>query len=102
MLNALGRGFRDSWRRLRLSERAALVVLVLIATAALLAPWISLYDPSQQLDIVAMKNRAPSLAHPFGTDRFSRDVLTRVLFGARVSLAIATLAVLVSALVGTL
>jgi peptide/nickel transport system permease protein len=54
------------------------------------------------MDIVELKNRPPSLAHLFGTDRFSRDVLTRVLHGARVSLSVATLAVLVSAIVGTL
>ena len=70
--------------------------------AALLAPVLSPYLPGQQLDIVAMKNRPPSAAHWFGTDRFSRDVLTRVLYGARISLAIATLSVLVSAVIGTL
>jgi peptide/nickel transport system permease protein len=80
----------------------ALATLAVLAIGALLAPFLTPYEPSQQLDIVAMKNLGPSLAHPFGTDRFSRDVLTRVLYGARVSLSVATLAVLVSAIVGTL
>lgn len=89
-------------RRLSPTGRVALGVLIVLYAGALLAPVVAPYDPSQQLDIVGLKNSAPSAAHPFGTDRFSRDVLTRVLYGARVSLAIATLAVLVSAIVGTL
>lgn len=89
-------------RRLDTASRVALVVLLVLYAVAIAAPVISPYEPSQQLDIVALKNRAPSLAHPFGTDRFSRDLLTRVLYGARISLAVATLAVLMSAVVGTL
>ena len=91
-----------SYRRLDGAARVALVVLVLMYLVALLAPIIAPYSQSQQVDIVGMKNHAPTLAHPFGTDRFSRDLLTRVLYGARVSLSVATLAVLVSAIVGTL
>lgn len=89
-------------RRLDATSRVALITLVLFVLAAIFAPLLTPYDPSQQVDIVGLKTRPPSLAHPFGTDRFSRDVLTRVLFGARVSLSVATLAVLVSAIVGTL
>src|SRR3989304_2118337 len=81
--------------------RVALAVLLLLYLAALLAPLMAPYDPSQQMDIVALKNQPPSAAHPFGTDRFSRDVFTRVLYGARISLSVATLAVIVSAIVGT-
>ena len=66
-----------------------------------MAPLIAPYAASEQIDIVAMQGRAPSLAHPFGTDRFSRDVLSRVLYGTRVTLSVGVLAVLVSALVGT-
>ncbi|HEY8174306.1 MAG TPA: ABC transporter permease [Gemmatimonadaceae bacterium] len=90
------------YRRLDTSVRVALVVLVLMYLVALLAPIVAPYSQSEQIDIVRMKNHAPSLAHPLGTDRVSRDVLTRILYGARVSLSIATLAVLVSAIVGTL
>jgi len=78
------------------------MVLVLLYCLALLAPVIAPYSPSAQVDIVGMKNHPPTFAHPFGTDRVSRDLLTRVLYGTRVSLSIATLAVLVSAIVGTL
>ena len=89
------------WRHATFTTRAAVVVLALLSAAALLAPVVAPYAQSQQLDIVALKNQAPTLAHPFGTDRFSRDVLSRVIYGARVSLAIATLAMLASAVIGT-
>jgi peptide/nickel transport system permease protein len=90
------------YRRLDTAARVALIVLVVMYVVVLLAPIIAPYSQSEQIDIVKMKNRPPSLAHWFGTDRFSRDLLTRVLYGARVSVSIATLAVLVSAFVGTL
>ena len=79
----------------------SLVFILLLALVALAAPALAPYAPNAQLDIVALKNHAPSFAHPFGTDRYSRDVLSRVLFGARISLAVATLAVLLSATIGT-
>lgn len=92
-------------RRWRLSlparGRAAAVVLIVLALAALLAPWIAPYDPTAQPDIVRLKDLAPSLTHPFGTDPFSRDVLSRVIYGARVSLAVAALATAVAVTVGT-
>ena len=91
-----------SARRLDSAARVAFFILVVFYLLALLAPVVAPYSQSEQVDIVHMKNHAPMLAHPFGTDRFSRDLLTRVLYGARVSLSVATLAVLVSAIVGTL
>jgi peptide/nickel transport system permease protein len=66
-----------------------------------LAPLLAPYSASEQIDIVAMKSQPPSWAHPFGTDRVSRDVLSRVLFALRVTLAVATLAVSMSAIIGT-
>jgi peptide/nickel transport system permease protein len=89
-------------KRLDAAARVALGVLTLFYVLALLAPVIAPYSQSHQVDIVNMSNRPPSMDHPFGTDRFSRDVLSRTLYGARVSLTVATLAVLVSAFVGTL
>ena len=94
-------GTRRLWAELPLGARVSLVVLAILYALALAAPAVAPYLPSQQLDIVALKDQAPSWAHPFGTDRFSRDQLTRVLYGARVSLSVATLAVLMSAIVGT-
>ncbi|HEU4641633.1 MAG TPA: hypothetical protein VFS44_04195, partial [Gemmatimonadaceae bacterium] len=63
---------------------AAVRTLIALGVLALLAPWVAPYSPVGQPDIVALKNLAPSLAHPFGTDFASRDVLSRVLYGARV------------------
>jgi len=93
---------RFRWRDLSITTRSAVIALAAVYAIALFAPIISRYDPTQQLDIVSIKSQAPSFAHPFGTDRYSRDVLSRILFGARVSITVATLAVLVSAIVGTL
>jgi peptide/nickel transport system permease protein len=73
-----------------------------LGAIALLAPVIARYSPETQLDIVALNSRAPDSAHFFGTDRYSRDVFSRVLHGARVTLSVATFAVVLSAVIGTL
>ena len=78
------------------SSRVALFVLGVIVLIAVLAPFIAPYDPAAQPDIVAAKDLPPSIAHPFGTDPYSRDVLSRVIYGARLSLMIGVLATLVS------
>lgn len=98
LLRRAGAGFRG----LDVPARAALIVIAVLFVAAFLAPVIAPYPESYQIDIVTMKDRPPSFAHPFGTDQYSRDVLSRVLFGARISLSVATLAMLVSAVIGTL
>jgi peptide/nickel transport system permease protein len=77
------------------------LVLALVAVAAL-APVLSPYPPAAQLDLYALRAAAPSLAHPLGTDQYSRDLLSRLLNGARISLTIALLAVAISVTVGTL
>src|ERR1700682_3376993 len=78
------------------SSRVALGVLVIIVLVGLLAPFIAPYDPSAQPAIVAVKEFPPSLPHPFGPDPYSRDVLSRVIHGARLSLLIGVLATIVS------
>ncbi|MEO8563917.1 MAG: ABC transporter permease [bacterium] len=89
---------RSLLRRVLRDSRAqvGLVVLLLIALAAVLAPVLAPYDPAAQLDIVRLQNRPPSFAHPMGTDPFSRDVLSRLLYGTRISLAIGLGAVALS------
>lgn len=91
-----------TWRRLRRDRTAmlALALLALLALAALLAPLLAPYDPHDQPDIVRLKNRPPSAEHPFGTDPYSRDVLSRVLWGAQVSLGVGVLAGLLSTTLG--
>jgi peptide/nickel transport system permease protein len=80
--------------------RVAVVVLALLILLALLAPWIAPYDPAAQLGIVDVKFQSPSRQHWLGTDSVSRDVLSRMLFGAQVSLRVAVLAAGMSALLG--
>ena len=82
------------------AARAALLTLGVIAFCALLAPAVAPYDPIAQPDIVAGKDLAPSLEHPFGTDPYSRDVLSRVIYGARLSLGIGLLATIISVTLG--
>jgi peptide/nickel transport system permease protein len=82
------------------SSRAAAIVLALLVLIALFAPVVAPYDPIAQPDIVALKNLAPSASHPFGTDPYSRDVLSRVIYGARLSLGIGFLATIISATFG--
>ncbi|MDW8127371.1 MAG: ABC transporter permease, partial [Candidatus Bipolaricaulota bacterium] len=64
------------------------------------APFISPFDPNKQ-NLRAIF-RPPSRTHPFGTDQFGRDILSRVFFGARTSLIVATSAIALAMLVGAL
>jgi peptide/nickel transport system permease protein len=68
--------------------RIAIVVLLIVALSAVFAPLLAPYDPTAQLDIVRLPSQPPSLAHPLGTDPYSRDVLSRLLYGGRISLAV--------------
>ena len=85
---------------MRKSTVAAAVFVVLISLVAIAAPLVSPYSPTQQLDIVGLRAVGPSLAHPLGTDLASRDLLSRLIYGARTSLSVALLAVLVSTTLG--
>ena len=82
--------------------RVGLALVGLLFLLALLAPLFASYDPTAQIDLATRQLLPPSLAHPMGTDFFSRDMLSRVLFGARISLTIAVLTILVSITIGTL
>ena len=80
--------------------RYGLVLVALFAGLAALAHWVAPYDPTAQLGL-SEQWRPPSAAHPFGTDLYGRDVLSRVLYGARISLVIAVLSVFLSISIGT-
>ena len=75
-------------------------MLLALAAAALLAPALSSGDPNAQNFEAILQ--APSLAHPFGTDNFGRDVFTRVLYGAQIDLRIGVLAIIFPFLFGSL
>ncbi|MGH9258720.1 MAG: ABC transporter permease [Acidimicrobiales bacterium] len=87
--------------------RFGLLVLVLATLLALGAPFVSGGDPAGQRDVVATRFLAPGstdvygVFHLLGTDRLGRDVWTRLLFGARISLGVGALAVLLSVTLGT-
>jgi oligopeptide transport system permease protein len=89
--------WRDAWRRY-IQNKGALVagtIFLLIVLYCLLWPLISPYDPNDQ--DLTMSRQGPSLEHPFGTDAFGRDMLTRTALAGRISLAIglgATVAIL--------
>ena len=91
----------SAWKRATRSGGLAvgLMLVVAMALVALLAPWVAPYDPDAQ--DVLMKLEGPSAEHWFGTDAFGRDVLSRVIWGARVSLFVGTVATLAGVLIGT-
>jgi len=76
-----------------------LTVLVVFALLAILAPVIAPYDPSE---IVESQTLPPSLKHFFGTDDLGRDLFSRALFGARISLTVGVVAVVIAVLIGSL
>jgi peptide/nickel transport system permease protein len=79
---------------------AGAAILAIVALAALLAPWIAPYDPMALK--VLDRLQSPRAAHWFGTDELGRDVFSRVIFGARYSLLIGAMVVVVSMLCGVL
>jgi peptide/nickel transport system permease protein len=85
-----------AWRNPR--GRFGALVLVIVALAALAGPMV-LPDPLAQPDVLSA-TRPPAPEHPFGTDQLSRDVLSRVVTGARISLSVALLAVMLSMTLG--
>jgi peptide/nickel transport system permease protein len=82
--------------------RVALGIVMALYVVAAMAPLLAPYHPNAQPDPVGMQMLPPSPAHLMGTDLVSRDVFSRVLHGARISLSIGFLAVLLSVTVGTL
>ena len=93
-------GRRRRWRRRYGLAVAGAAVIFAWALAALLAPWITPYRP----DVVNVAGRlaAPSAAHWLGTDELGRDVLSRVIYGARTSLTVGFAVVLIGGAFGTL
>jgi oligopeptide transport system permease protein len=92
--------WHDAWLRLRRNRLAVLglVVLVLFVAITLLTPWIAPYSyQAQDLELGASP---PSAAHWLGTDIFGRDLLTQIMYGGRISLAVGFVATSVALLIG--
>jgi peptide/nickel transport system permease protein len=94
--------WRETWRRYRrhkLAVVSAVLLLVLVA-AVVLGPFVwrvSIND----IDFNS-RLEGPSFAHPFGTDDLGQDILARMIYGGRISLAVGLAAMMVSVIVGTL
>jgi peptide/nickel transport system permease protein len=86
--------------RLRLTTRLAAGVVIVFASAGYFAPRLAPFP--RDLIQLEQGGRPPSASHLFGTDMLGRDVLSRILHGGRVSLAVATVATLVAVAIGTL
>jgi peptide/nickel transport system permease protein len=97
---ALGARVRDRWRRLARRPPAVvgLVIVLGFVVAALAAPWIAPADPNATSWSAVRK--APSWAHPFGTDDLGRDMLSRVVWGARVSMQAGVFSILLAMAIG--
>ena len=93
------RGFRRRWYRTP-TFVAGVSILGLILLAAACAPLITTHDPTQQ-DLLHTLS-SPSWSHPLGTDDLGRDVWSRIVFGARVDLRVAFIAVFFSFVIGTI
>lgn len=90
---------RLAWRRFKRNKLAlaGMVIILFYILIAILAP--APYDPTAQ--VVLQRLKAPSAEHLLGTDRFGRDLLSRLIYGARLSLLISFSSVFVALLVGT-
>ncbi|MGC4105892.1 MAG: ABC transporter permease [Thermomicrobiales bacterium] len=91
--------YRDAARKLRARPMAmaGAIILVFFIVLAVFAPVIAPYDPNE---ISRDRRAAPTREHPFGTDELGRDVLSRVIHGARVSLRVGLIAVAIALVFG--
>ena len=94
------KGSRGAFARAVCTWRGGIPVacLALLALAAIFAPWVAPY--AYDIQNLSATNRGPSAAHWLGSDEFGRDVLSRLIFGARTSLTVALTAIGVSVLLG--
>ncbi len=90
------------WRRLRQNRLAmvGLVIVLCLFLTALLAPWMAPHNPTD-IDIHQIM-MPPTWQHPLGTDMLGRDVLSRMIYGSRVSLQVSFIAVGIALLIGVL
>ena len=93
---------RDAWRRFRRSKLAmtGVIILAIIVLLAVLIDVISPYDYAKQ--DYTQKLQGPSWQHIMGTDNYGRDIFTRVIYGARISLSVSLASVLIALVIGGL
>lgn len=95
-MKSLSKTLRELWKDPM--GKIGLIGIVLLILMALLAPWLAPYP----YDEIGRRFQAPSGEHIFGTDKFGRDIFSRVLYGARVSLEVGIIAVGIGAVFGYL
>lgn len=96
-----------AWRRFKRHRMAmaSLVVILFLVLMAVFAPWIAPYDPTTQptgSDVGQYYFQPPSREHPLGTDDLGRDVLSRIIYGSRISLLVGFAVALSSVILGTI
>ncbi len=94
--------WRDVWHRLKKNRMAmfGLAVLILLVLLAIFADFIAPYGVDEQNYSEMLQS--PSLRHPMGTDNFGRDIMSRIIYGTRISLLIGFISLLISAVVGSI
>ncbi len=92
--------WHDAARRLRRDPAAVagLIIILALIVIAIVAPWITPYDPNDQSFRIKLK--PPSAEHWLGTDEFGRDVFSRILIGTRVALYVGIVPVIVAMIIG--
>jgi peptide/nickel transport system permease protein len=97
-MKELGKVLKRLFRSIKLALTSLLVIAALIA-AAIMAPWIAPYDPNQpdMADTLSL----PGARHLLGTDQLGRDILSRIIWGARISLQVGIIAVGIAFVLGT-
>ena len=91
---------RTAWPSLKSASTLGLAIVALLLICAIVPQWIAPYDPLR-FDYRATL-RAPSWTHPFGTDNFGRDILSRVIWATRIDMQIALFGTLFPAVFGTI
>lgn len=94
--------FYEVWRRLKKNKLAmcGLAIIVILAICAVAAPLLAPYDPAEQ--DLTKSLLMPCAEHPLGTDNYGRDILSRIIYGGRISMVVAILSVLIGLVLGGL
>jgi peptide/nickel transport system permease protein len=92
-------GARSRWAKVDWIAVTCALVILIVVSVALFAPWLAPHDPDQ-VDILG-SHQGPSATHPLGTDSLGRDLLSRLIYGARLSLMGPFLIVVIATVMGT-